>query len=54
MRLKVGDFVQLKDFHELKGIITWISPEIDKEGRVVHIECENETYRLNEHSLKLV
>jgi len=54
MRLKVGDCVQLKSFHELKGIITWMDPETNDEGKVIHIECENETYRLNESSLELV
>jgi len=54
MQLKIGDRVQLKSFHELKGIITWIDPKIDDEGRVMHIECKNETYRLNESSLELV
>ena len=46
--------LQLKSYHELKGIITWIDPVIDDEDRVIHIECENETYRLNESSLELV
>lgn len=55
MKLKIGDYVQLKSHHELlKGIITWIDPEIDGESRVVHIECKNKTYRLNESSLELV
>lgn len=54
MQLKVGDYVRLKSFHELKGIITWIDPECDNEGRVVHIERNKETYRLNESSLELV
>lgn len=54
MKLKIGDYVQLKNFHELKGIITWIDPECDAEGRVVHIEREKETYRVNKSSLELV
>ena len=54
MKLKVGDYVQLKSFHEVKGTITWIDPEVDTEGRVVHIKQDQETYRLNESSLELV
>ena len=54
MKLKIGDYVQLKNFHELKGIITWIDPECDSEGRVIHIERNKEIYRLSESSLKLV
>lgn len=51
MNLKIGDYVQLKNYHVIKGTITWIDPEIDAEGRVIHIECKNKTYRLNESSL---
>ena len=54
MKLKIGDYVQLKNHHELKGIITWIDPVVDAEGRVIHIKQGKETYRLNEDSLELV
>ena len=54
MKLKIGDYVRLNNFHELKGIITWINPVIGAEGRVVHIVRNQETYRLNESSLELV
>jgi len=54
MKLKVGDYVQLKSLHKLKGTITWMGSKIDIEGRVVHIKCGTETYRLNEDSLELV
>ena len=54
MKLKVGDYVQLKSYHKLKGIITWIDPVIDAEGRGIHIKQGNEVYRLNEGSVELV
>ena len=54
MKLKIGDYVQLENHHEVKGIITWIDPEIDAEGRVIHIKQGKETYRVSESSLELV
>jgi len=54
MKLKIGDCVQLKSYHTLKGIITWIDPECDSEGRVVHVVRDQKTYRLNESSIEFV
>ena len=54
MKFEIGDYVRLKNFHELKGIITWVDPEVDAEGRVIHIKQGKETYRANEDSLELV
>jgi len=54
MKLKVGDYVQLENHHEVKGIITWIDLKVDAEGRVVHIKQGQKEYRLNESSLELV
>ena len=53
MALKVGDHVRMASMPEINGIITWMSDEIDQEGRCIHLEVDKETYRVNEASMEL-
>jgi len=50
---KIGDVVRMKSYPVLSGEVTWISDEIDLEGRCIHIVQNGETYRVNEDSMEL-
>ncbi len=50
---KIGDNVRMKSHPEISGEITWMSDEIDLEGRCIHIVQNDETYRVNEESMEL-
>jgi len=51
---QIGDSVRMINHPELFGEISWISNEIDREGKCVHILNNGETYRVNEDSMELM
>ncbi|MCK5216338.1 MAG: hypothetical protein KAJ93_01020 [Methanosarcinales archaeon] len=52
--VEVNDYVRMSSYPIIKGIVTWISPEVDVEGRVIYIKCKGEEYRLNESSVEFI
>jgi len=52
--MKLNDYVRMKSYPELRGRVTWVDPEVDAEGRVIHVMCDGAEYRANESSLELV
>lgn len=52
--INVGDIARLINYPTLVDTVGWIDPIEDTEGRVVHLLCDDKTYRVNLNSLETV
>ena len=55
MTIKVGSKVEMTSYPEIHGTVTWVDPEVHTDGgRIVHLKCNGNTYRLYGSSLTVL